>query len=351
MSKSFGKSIQLWIAIALCTLLAGIASAQVSGKWTKAAPFPEPSEELYSIVANGRLYVFGGYANRAPKGLVFEYDPAADKWTRKKNMALPAHHTALATLNGKIYVFGGYAASNTSTPGWLPIDNTWEYEPAADTWKALAPLPFARGSAVAYEHKGRIYVIGGNGMHPGVKAASLWADHPQRSFGDVDEYDPAANSWRARAPMPTPRNHMFGGIVDGKIYVIGGRLGPAFIGAATNVDIVEQYDPETDAWGAPQPRMPTARSGGGAAVYNGRIYVAGGEQQDLRMFAAFRAFEAFDPKTQTWTSMPVMPTPRHGFAAAFIGNGFHVVSGETQAAGTGVSGATTAHDVFEVKSP
>ena len=173
MSKSFGKSIQLWIAIALCTLLAGIASAQVSGKWTKAAPFPEPSEELYSIVANGRLYVFGGYANRAPKGLVFEYDPAADKWTRKKNMALPAHHTALATLNGKIYVFGGYAASNTSTPGWLPIDNVWEYDPSADTWKPLAPLPFARGSAVAYEHKGRIYVIGGNGMHPGVKAATL----------------------------------------------------------------------------------------------------------------------------------------------------------------------------------
>lgn len=349
MSHFFAKSAFTALAFVLGLMFAAAATAQPSGVWSKAAPFPEPSEELYSIVANGRIHVFGGYANRAPKGLVFEYDPATDQWTRKKNMVLPAHHTALATLNGKIYVFGGYAASNTARPGWLPIDNTWEYDPVADTWRALAPLPFARGSSVAYEHKGRIYVIGGNGMHPGAKPAPLWSDMAQRSYPDVDEYDPATNTWRARTPMPTPRNHMFGGIVDGKIYVIGGRLGPSFIGAATNVDIVEQYDPEADKWGVPQPRMPTPRSGGGAAVYNGRIYVAGGEQQDLRLFGAFRALEVFDPKAQTWTSMPVMPTPRHGFAAAFVGNRFHVISGETQAAGTGVSGATTAHDVFEVQ--
>ena len=348
MERSFVSRL-LWLCVfALGALLSTLSAAQPAGSWSKAAPFPEPSEELYSIVCNGRIYVFGGYANRAPKGLVFEYDPAADKWTRKKNMVLPAHHTALATLNGKIFVFGGYAASNTATPGWLPIDNTWEYDPVVDNWRALAPLPFARGSSIAFEHKGRIFVIGGNGMHPGVKPSTLWSDYPQRSYADVDEYDPATNSWRARTPMPTPRNHMFGGLVDGKIYIIGGRLGASFIGAATNVDIVEQYDPETNQWGAPQPRMPTPRSGGGSAVYNGRIYVAGGEQQDHRFFAAFRALEVFDPKAQSW-SATMMPTPRHGFAAAFIGNRFHIISGETQAAGTGVSGATTAHDVFEVK--
>ena len=32
---------------------------------------------------------------------------------------------------------------------WQPIDNVWEYDPAADSWKALAPMPTKRGAAVA----------------------------------------------------------------------------------------------------------------------------------------------------------------------------------------------------------
>src|SRR5688572_4991555 len=40
-------------------LLVSAASAQ---KWSTAAPFPEASEEVYGIGANGKLYVFGGLA-------------------------------------------------------------------------------------------------------------------------------------------------------------------------------------------------------------------------------------------------------------------------------------------------
>jgi hypothetical protein len=41
-------------------LQAGNAFAQVTGKWVKPAPFPEPAEELYGIAAGGKVYVFGG---------------------------------------------------------------------------------------------------------------------------------------------------------------------------------------------------------------------------------------------------------------------------------------------------
>ena len=62
----------------------GVASAQ---KLSRAAPFPEASEELYGIGSGGKLYVFGGLApGWKPKGLVYEYDPAKDTWTKKKNM-------------------------------------------------------------------------------------------------------------------------------------------------------------------------------------------------------------------------------------------------------------------------
>jgi N-acetylneuraminic acid mutarotase len=67
--------------------------------------------------------------------------------------------------------------------------------------------------------------------------------------------------------MPTPRNHAYAGSVNGKIYVIGGRAAHPFITAASNLDIVDEYDPSTDQWGPQKARMPTARSGGGFATY------------------------------------------------------------------------------------
>src|SRR6267378_2556052 len=96
------------VAVALITtLFAGSALAQ--GKWTKLAPFPEPSEELLGASAGGKLYVFAGLApGWKPKALVYEYDSAADKWAKKKPMALPSHHVAFAEHKGKIYAFGGF---------------------------------------------------------------------------------------------------------------------------------------------------------------------------------------------------------------------------------------------------
>src|SRR4029077_5339702 len=105
------------------------------------------------------------------------------------------------------------------------------------------------------------------------------AVHPARphvSVGTVEEYDPATNTWRTRSSMPTPRNHAIAGAVNGKIYVIGGGVGGAVITAgSSNIDVVEEYDPATDAWGSARARMPSARSAMASGVYAGRIYVTG----------------------------------------------------------------------------
>jgi hypothetical protein len=84
-------------------------------------------------------------------------------------------------------------------------------------------------------------------------------------------------------------------------------------------------------------------------VHGGRIYVAGGEYQDDRLMAAFRALEAYDPAANRWASLPRMPVPRHGLAGAVIGNRLHLVSGDVQSAGVGGNTQvhTDSHDAFE----
>src|SRR5437660_698398 len=138
-----------------------LAATSVASPWAILAPFPDPSEEVLGATANGKLYVFCGLApGWKPKALVYEFDPASNKWTEKKPMALPSHHVAFASMNNKIYAFGGFTLPETGAPAWRPIDNAWEYDPAADSWKALAPMPTRRGAAAAGVANGRIYVVG-----------------------------------------------------------------------------------------------------------------------------------------------------------------------------------------------
>jgi N-acetylneuraminic acid mutarotase len=340
-------------AIVMAGLLTAEAHAQAAGKWVALAPFPEPGEEVQGAAAHGKLYVFQGIKPVwRPMGLVFEYDPATNSWTKKKPMPRPSHHTAVTEMNGKIYLFGGFVLPESGPPSWVPIENAWEYDPATDSWRALAPMPTKRGAAAAAAAGGKIYVIGGAAPFPGDTNPGIHPARPHRSLGTVEEYDPATNSWRERGPMPTPRNHVAIGAVKGKIYVIGGRLGAAFItGMPGTTDLVQEYNPATDSWATKAP-IPTARSAVAFGVIQDKIYVAGGEIQTYEYLAAFRALEAYDPATNTWERLPRMPVPRHGLAGAAIGNRLHLVSGDVQSSivprPKGVEFHTELHDAFEL---
>ena len=148
--------------------------------------------------------------------------------------------------------------------------------------------------------------------------------------------------------MPTPRNHAAIGAVNGKIYVIGGRVGAAFIGLASDTSVVEEYDPAADKWSATRARMPSTRSALGYAVINGRIYVAGGEFQDPHIMATFKSVEAYDPASNTWSIMPPMPVSRHGLAAGAIGNRLILVGGDVQSSGTGIEVSTSEVDALVI---
>ncbi len=334
---------------ALCITLALVPLAHAQ-KWVNLAPFPEPSEEVYGVASGGKLYVLGGLGpGWTAKGLVYEYDPATERWTKKKNMPLLTHHIGITELNGKIYVMGGFVKPEKGPTAWQPVDNAWEYDPANDTWKALAPLPSKRGSPNAVVHGGKIYVIGGAGNFPGSKDTSIHPARPHRAVGTNEVYDPSTNTWETRSPMPTARNHAAAGMVNSKIYVIGGRVGNGFITRASNTDIVEVYDPTADQWGALLAPMPTPRSAVAWGVHRGKIYVVGGEVRNHVLSATYRVVEAYDAASNRWSSLPPMVFSRHGSAADFIGNRLHVVSGNVQSGGGPATNIETdAHEALEL---
>ena len=354
-SRILTATLALIASLVFCT--AALAQMPIN-PWKKAAPFPMPDEELYGAAVNGKLYVIGGWDDGKAAGVNYEYDPATDKWTQKKGMPRSAHHAAIAAANGKLYVMGGFVPpKDTQIPtggAWEPIADVWEYDPTADSWKSLAPLPTKRGAAVAVEVGGKIYVIGGATTVAGSKDPYFTFFGPSLVLTTNEVFDPAMNKWESRKPMSVARNHAYAAPVNGKIYVIGGRTGHAFILSATNTDVVEEYSPISDTWSAPKERMPTPRSGGAWGTDGRRIYVAGGEVTTKELVGAFRAVEAYEPATNSWISLPPMPMPRHGIAGAVIGNEFHLVSGMIQSAGAlsfldpRLQTHTGQHDVLEL---
>ncbi len=329
-----------------------IAHAQTPGAWKMAAPMPQPMGEIVAATAAGKIYVLAGLddVEHRPYGTVWEYDPANDKWTVKRQMPGPAHHVMVASYRDKIYMFGGYTRPK-DFKAWQPTDKAWEYDPASDSWKELAPMPTPRGAGQAVELNGKVYVIGGvESNEPGNPGAPIGLGSPAETvIGTMEAFDPATNTWEKKAPMPTARNHYQAAAVNGKIYAIDGRIGTTFITKSDVIDLVEVYDPAKNVWSYAT-RSPTARGDVTGAVYGGKIYVAGGEFQDMKRKMTFWAVEFYDPANDRWAELPHLQIARHGFAAAFVGNTLHIMGGSFQSDGMpGIDTPTATHEVFQVK--
>ncbi|MFC1521966.1 hypothetical protein ACFL6Y_06115, partial [Elusimicrobiota bacterium] len=172
-----------------------------------------------------------------------------------------------------------------------------EYDPVANSWNARALIPTGRNNL----HAGvvavgeKVYVIGG---------------YNDSAVGDNEEYDPETNTWVARAPMLTARQFVSAAVLGGKIYAIGGNDGSI-------TDKNEEYDPAANTWVTRDP-MPTARQTPGIAVAAGKIYAFGGSGSSV-------VNEAYDPSLNSWTTHADIPTSRDDPSAASLGGKIYVI--------------------------
>jgi len=225
--------------------------------WAEKADIPTPRFLPATSVVDGKIYVIGG-GNPGQLGLptVEEYDPATDTWTKKADMPTPRHGLSASVLNGKIYAISGFDGTNMAT--------VEEYDPASDTWTKKADLPTLRSHLATHVVNGKIYAIGGWDRREGMDTV----------FSSVAVYDPAADTWTKKADMPTSRWSPASGVVNGKIYIVGGTVVTG-AGDRQNLTTVEVYDPETDTW-AQGVNMPTARGWLSASLVDGKLFAVGG---------------------------------------------------------------------------
>jgi N-acetylneuraminic acid mutarotase len=311
-------------------VVASPAPAGVPGRWRARAALPIPRSEMaWATAAAGRMHVVGGYGEgRVDRAYHHVYDPSTDRWLLAAPLPRGANHVAVATLGERVYALGGFIEQNRN-----PDTNAYAYEIASDRWTPIAPLPRPRGAAAAVALAGKLHLIGGGGAPTQERASVGWHE----------VYDPQADAWSARKPLPGARDHV-GAVADrGLIHIVGGR----FNTFEYNTGLHHVYLPERDTWQERAP-LPTPRSGHGLVVHRGRHYAMGGEfgVGSGGQFVQSRVFgqmESYDPASDSWQSHAPMPTPRHAVAAVAIGDWIYVAGGGAVLGG-GVQSAV--HEAF-----
>lgn len=276
------------------------------GRWVTLAPLPVPRSEMaWAVAREGRMHLVGGYGEqRVDRPYHHVYSPGRDAWTAAAPLPRGANHVGVAVVGGRLYAIGGFMEQNRR-----PHGDCFVHDAAADRWERIAPLPAPCGSVAC---------VGVGTLLHGIGGAVGDTFPAKRSVDWHLVYDPGADRWERRAPMPTARDHTGALLVRALVHVVGGRVDSFH----TNSNLHHVYDPARDRWESRRP-LPTARSGHGAVLYRERIFVMGGEGTER----VFGQNEAYDPATDRWEAHTPMLTPRHGVGAAAVGDQIHVVGG------------------------
>ncbi|PQJ15198.1 hypothetical protein BST99_05160, partial [Aureicoccus marinus] len=294
--------------------------------------FNQTDDENYSkrhecsfVQAGDRFYLFGGREN--PRTLDL-YNPTTKTWTSISNSApQDFNHFQAVEYQGLIWVIGAF--KDNAYPNEVPADFVWSYNPAKNVWIRGPEIPAnrKRGSAGLVEYNGMLYVIAGN-----------TDGHDGGYVPWLDVFDPSTGQWTSLPDAPRSRDHFHAAVLDGKIYVAGGRLsggtGGVFEPLIAEVDV---YDIATQTWSTLPQDLPTPRAAASVGVLNNEIYVLGGEiKSDLQgnnIDDAVSTNESYNPLTGIWTSRADLLIERHGTQAIVSGNGIHLAAGSNRRGG------------------
>lgn len=312
------------------------AGARQEAGWTALSPAPWMVQEIYCTVWRGGIVLAGGLVGRPAGELHIEdrtalYDPQADRWTEGPKLPEPRHHPMLITHEDTVYALGGYGRSGAGD--WTAMTQVWALRDGA--WVPAGTLPGPQSETVGVSLNGRLHLV--TGRAPAGAANGQWND--QADIATHRAFDPARNRWETLAPCPMARNSAAGAVLEGMLWVAGGRT---VSGGGTGR--LDRYDPAADRWTtmAPIPRSYAANSqvGGGLAMaaVGGKLVAFGGEWFARPGGGVFAETWLYDPARDVWAAGPDMRTPRHGLGAVAIGDAVYAVAGGAVVSGGRATG-------------
>ena len=131
-------------------------------------------------------------------------------------MPTARNHLAGGAIGGRLYAVGG------RPPLTLAVLEV--FDTVTGAWTTRAPMPTGRSGHAAAVLRGCLYVFGGEGN----------SSTPSGVFPQNEVYDPGADTWTSLAPMPSPRHGIGAAVVGNRIFVPAGATVQGFGASGTN---------------------------------------------------------------------------------------------------------------------
>ena len=256
------------------------------GEWNDGPQLSCSLSEHSLVLAGNKVVAVGGNSDS-----VFAFNIEGNSWESFPNAPSKRNRVGLAFIEPKrLIAIGGNTGTFTNSCD--------EFDMEEGAWKPkekVPPMmPTSRYDFGVQVIGNRIFAIGGYNDKLQTKANEVF---------DIEE-----NIWRILSPMPTARQGMAIGCIDGRhIWTFGGYLN------GNDLDVIEVYDTVTDEWSVPPVKMTTKRYSSKAVVIGEKFFIVGGRENSSN---PTNLLEIFDPETMKWTQAPPMKLTRmwHGVA-------------------------------------
>lgn len=306
------KQISFWYLMLVLSVCS--CSAQVSSTLLSTTNKPDARHECGSVAFEGELVLMGG---RGIKPVQF-FDPKTRTWRNAKVTPFEIHHSQPVVYANEIYILSAF------TGGWpreTPIANIWIYNPKEDTWRKGPEIPKGRrrGAGGAFVFEDRIYVAGG-----------IVDGHHDKTVAWTDVFYPLTGEWKSLSDMPHRRDHTIAVGDARSMYLLGGRTSDfheednydAFLGKT--IGQVDRLDLQSNRWSTLSKTLPVPTAGGGAALFDGKIYYSGGETAQLE---AHDEIQVYDLESENWSVDGRLQTGRHGSQIVLLEGQMYFASG------------------------
>jgi N-acetylneuraminic acid mutarotase len=287
---------------------ASAPAALISNTWTERGPhhFGTVFGVSVGVLANSAgqsvVYGFGGCDpinssfGECAVNRVAIYNSATDTWTGHPTTLLSVFSTnGVGAIGGKLYISGGYTGIDAGDR--LETNVLVVYDPATRQVTRLANMPRLTAEGVTGVINGKLYVL------PGNCDSNFWPQPGYCQFEPIRRlyrYDPAGNKWGARKSAPHFHKGGAGGVIGGKLYVVGGLNGSQ---AVAHLDV---YNPATDTW-TTRASIPKAGRAIGTAL-GGKLYVVVGLDAYV-----------YDPGTNKWSPIADPSLEHDGIVRVVLG--------------------------------